>query len=83
MDRFEQVEQIAEAVARRWFRRVPQPRWGRVTSADPLEVELAGDETSTPVSLRSGGYTPQVDDRVWLVQVGTGLMVVDEIVRTT
>lgn len=76
------AEDAAERVVQRWWRKVPTPRWGEITSTAPLEVQLAGDTTATPVALVDAGYTPALGDRVWLLPVGHALMVGGKVVSS-
>jgi hypothetical protein len=52
-------------------------REGSVTSDDPLEVSLAGQDGLSAARVQN--YTPIIGDTVLILQTGTSLIVIDQL----
>ena len=55
------------------------PRWGVVTSTNPLRVQLAGDDDPLPIAPKSLAVGLAVGRVVWCVLQGTDLIVVAQL----
>lgn len=54
--------------------------WGQVTGLSPLGVRIAGDSTDTLISLRTPDVTLSTGDKVVLLRVGSGWVLISRIV---
>ena len=55
------------------------PRWGVVTSTNPLRVQLAGDDDPLPIAPKSLAVGLAVGRVVWCVLQGTDLLIIDQL----